>query len=288
VAEMRNHHRKGQPLQLPLMGRRVIVWFSCGAASAIAAKYAVKHYENVIIVNCASTLKTEHPDNLRFMNQISEWIDRPILKLYSTEYTDIYDVFRKRQYITGQHGAPCTQELKRRVRELFQEPSDYHVFGYHASEAGRQANFERDNPDLYMLWPLIELGITKRNCLNFIESAGIRLPEMYYLGFPNNNCLGCVKSTSIAYWLKIYTYFPNNFWETAKIEREVGYHICKKYYLDELPGLNFLGKELSQKLRGVECGPFCTPPNTASTGQKRAGIAAPGFIQLEKLPALVA
>lgn len=262
---MRNHHHKGQPLQLPLGGRRVLVWFSCGAASAIAAKYAAENYENVYIVNNSSTLKTESPDNIRFMNQVSEWIGKPILKLYSNEFSDIYDVFRKKRFIVGKGFAPCTHELKRAVREKFQEPSDYHVFGYHAGELKRKADFERDNPDLYLLWPLIELGITKRDCLTILETAGIRLPELYYLGFPNNNCLGCVKSKSVAYWLKVYTYFPDNFWKIATIERELNYHICPKYFLDELPGLNFLGKELSQKLRGVECGPFCTPPNTVCT-----------------------
>lgn len=285
---MKSRHHKGQPLQLPLMGRRVVVWISNGASSAIAGYYAAKHYENVVFANCASTLSTEHPDNIRFQDELSRWAGVPILRLYSKEFTDIYDVFRKKQFIVGKGFAPCTHELKRRVRELWQEPSDYHVFGYHAGELKRKADFERDNPDLYMLWPLIELGITKHDCLTILESAGIRLPELYYLGFPNNNCLGCVKSTSIAYWLKVYTYFPDNFWRLAKIERELNYHICRKYFLDELPGLNFLGKQLSQKLRGVECGPFCAPPNTASTGQKRAGTTAPDFIQLEKLPALVA
>jgi hypothetical protein len=42
---------------------RIVVWFSCGAASACAAKLAVDKYghENTHVVYC-NTLITEHPD----------------------------------------------------------------------------------------------------------------------------------------------------------------------------------------------------------------------------------
>ncbi len=38
---------------------RIVVWFSCGAASAVAAKLAVEKYNNVMVVYCDTG--GEHP-----------------------------------------------------------------------------------------------------------------------------------------------------------------------------------------------------------------------------------
>ena len=45
----------------------IAVWFSCGAASAVAAKLTVDKYRethNILIVN--NPVKEEHSDNIRF------------------------------------------------------------------------------------------------------------------------------------------------------------------------------------------------------------------------------
>ena len=46
---------------------RVLVWFSCGAASAVAAKMSVEKYGDRCEVVYCDTLKYEHSDNLRFL-----------------------------------------------------------------------------------------------------------------------------------------------------------------------------------------------------------------------------
>lgn len=57
---------------------RVVVWFSCGAASAVAAYLAIQKYgDSAVIVNC-DTLSSEHPDNLRFFYDVEVWLKRSI------------------------------------------------------------------------------------------------------------------------------------------------------------------------------------------------------------------
>ena len=56
---------------------RKLVWFSCGAASAVAAKMAVDKYPDCEVLYC-DTLAYEHPDNMRFLNDVAKWIGKEI------------------------------------------------------------------------------------------------------------------------------------------------------------------------------------------------------------------
>ena len=54
---------------------RIVCWFSCGAASAVATKLAIAKYDllyEVIIARCI--VKEEHPDNDRFA-AVVQWMD---------------------------------------------------------------------------------------------------------------------------------------------------------------------------------------------------------------------
>lgn len=101
----------------------IAVWFSCGAASAVAAKKTIEKYgltHNILIVN--SPVKEEHPDNLRFKADIEKWLGYPIIEAKSVEFpsASIIDVFDKRKYISGVAGAPCTKFLKKQARYEFE------------------------------------------------------------------------------------------------------------------------------------------------------------------------
>lgn len=70
---------------------RVLAWFSCGSASACAAKLAVEKYGDRCEVLYCDTLAYEHPDNLRFLTDVERWVGKPVKILKSAEYSDIYD-----------------------------------------------------------------------------------------------------------------------------------------------------------------------------------------------------
>ena len=238
------------PEKQSLLKGRVLVWFSCGAASACAAKIISEKYPNAEYLYCDT--KSEHPDNHRFMDDVAEWIGKEIKILSSDKYDDIYDVFLKTKWINGPSGARCTVELKRNVREVYQMPGDVHVFGMGFDELDRVKRFEINNPELYLMWPLVEYNMTKQDCLDMLSEAGIELPMMYRLGYRNNNCIGCVKGGK-GYWNKIRNDFPRHFQYMSEIERKVGASCIKGIFLDELdPKAGRYESEFD-----IECGPVC-------------------------------
>ena len=74
---------------------RIVSWFSCGAASAIATKKALEIYgkENFVIATCV--LDNEHEDNKRFLVDCEAWFEYPITQLRSTKYKDLWDLWGK-------------------------------------------------------------------------------------------------------------------------------------------------------------------------------------------------
>lgn len=242
-------------------GRGLIaVWFSCGAASAVAAKLTVDKYKNthdIVIVN--NPVKEEHPDNIRFLKDVEKWIGLPITEAKCKEYpsASIVDVFEKRKYISGRFGAPCTMLLKKQARYEFELENkiDWHVLGFTVDELSRHERFvkgERGN----VLPILIDAGITKGNCFDMLIDAGIKLPEIYKLGYPNANCIGCVKSQSPTYWNLVRDTFPEVYEQRAEQSRRIGCKLVKlkgeRIFLDELKPTDKGGK-----IKSWDCGIFC-------------------------------
>lgn len=235
---------------------KILVWFSAGAASAIAAKYAVQKYgEQCRVVYCDTG--GEHPDNKRFLKDVESWIDYPIEILKNEKYVNHFDVFEKTKYLVGPSGARCTVELKKKLRLQIEHIDDIHVFGYTNEEVHRAKRFEQGNPELKTWWPLIENQISKEDCLGILWKAKIKLPVMYELGYNHNNCIGCVKGKA-GYWNKIRLDFPEHFNRMAKIERQLKRTINRtesgeKIYLNELsPNAGNFAKEPP-----ISCGLGC-------------------------------
>lgn len=173
---------------------RIICWFSCGAASAIATKLALAEHkaqrrnEEFVVAYCETG--AEHEDNERFLLECEAWFGQPIVRLKNQEYQDTWALWESRRYLAGIDGAPCTVELKVVPRLEFQLPDDIHVFGYTAdrNDAERARLLKANYPELTIWVPLIDKGITKQLTLAMIMSSGIALPILYALGFHNNNC----------------------------------------------------------------------------------------------------
>lgn len=139
---------------------RVLSWFSCGAASAVATKLALDQFgrDRVVIAYCETG--AEHPDNVRFKDDCSKWFDAPIVSLKSDEYKDTWDVWKKRKYLSETNGAPCTVSLKVAPRLAFQKPHDTHVFGYtnDAPDRKRAESFRSNYPELKVETPASRSG----------------------------------------------------------------------------------------------------------------------------------
>lgn len=213
---------------------RDISWFSCGAASAVATKLS----PTAIPVYCDTG--AEHSDNERFLADCEKWFGRYIVRLKG-DYIDTWAVWEKQRWLAGIEGARCSIELKVKPRLEFQRPDDSHIFGYtaNAPDEARAKRLRDTYPEMKIITPLIDRGLTKAACLDMVQRAGIKLPAMYALGFHNNNCKICPKASSPAYYALVRKNFPQEFERMAKLSRELDVRLCRineeRRFIDEIP-----------------------------------------------------
>ncbi len=247
---------------------RVVVWFSAGVTSAVAAALAIKKYmERLPIVLVNTNTGSEHEDNFRFMDDCANWLGQDIEILKNPDYGDTFDVYRRSKFLVSPYGARCSLVLKKQVRQKFERlDTDIQVFGFDATEVNRVNRFVENNPLVKMECPLIEAGLTKMDCHRYFSDIGISSPLTYNLGFKNANCLGdgraCVKG-KMGYWNLVRKVKPHAFYEMADLERELDISIITrkahgevvKIFLDELSPLagNYKTEPLTQ------CSLFCGP-----------------------------
>jgi hypothetical protein len=247
----------------PQEGDQIDVWFSCGAASAVALKLTIQKYGNLCRVRAINNLvQEEDSDNRRFLADVAKWVGIDIEDARNVKYPEASaaDVWRRRGFMAGRFGAPCTQHLKKEARQQWENANrgDWLVFGFTAEERRRSEMFaltERAN----VLPVLIDAGLTKEDCFAIIREAGIDLPRVYAMGYPNANCIGCVKATSPTYWNHVRAMHPVVFEERAAQSRELGARLVRykgqRLFLDELPA-DATGKPL-KSMKPIECGLFC-------------------------------
>jgi len=250
----------------PAPDSNIVVWFSNGAASAIAWKETVRRYGsqcNVIAVN--NPVAEEDADNERFARDVAEWVGQPLIRYKNPKWPEASAefVWAKRKGMSFPNGAPCTVELKKKARESFERENhvDWHVLGFTSDEKKRSDRFmltEREN----VLPVLIEADISKLECFELIAAAGIALPAVYLRGYPNANCIGCVKATSPTYWNHVRRADPDVFVRRAVQSRALGVRLVRvkgqRLFLDELPA-DAIGRPMKNLV--FECGIFCEEPD---------------------------
>lgn len=200
----------------------MVMHFSCGAASAVAAKLTIAKNkpEDVLIVN--AFIQQEHKDSARFLKDCERWFNHPITVLRNESHqASTYEVWRRKRFMNSRDGAPCSSLLKRKVLDTVREPGDVDVIGFTGEEGDRLDSLREFYPDRKIIAPLIDANLSKADCLAMVERAGIALPAMYLLGYDNNNCIGCVKGGE-GYWNKIRRDFPAQFIEIAEIQKAIG------------------------------------------------------------------
>ena len=240
----------------------IAVWFSCGAASAVAAKKTIELYGGTCRIRVVNNpVAEEDADNRRFLADVEQWLGQPIELAVNSKYpaASARDVWASRKFMSGPTGAVCTVELKKRARQEWEAANavDWHVLGFTADERVRHDRFaltERSN----VLPVLIEAGLTKADCYRLLKDAGVQPPRIYAMGYPNANCIGCVKATSPTYWNHVRRAHPDVFADRAAQSRGLNArlvrHQNKRIFLDELPA-DAVGRPM--KNLDFECGTFC-------------------------------
>ena len=206
----------------------MVCQFSCGAASAVATKLILADYAPCEVVLVNAFIVEEHEDNRRFLADCEKWFKHPITVLRDEKYGASTDeVWRRKRFMKGLRGAPCSSALKRTLLSTVAMPGDVNVLGFTREEQDRFDDLCDRFPAESFRAPLIERSLDKGDCLAMIERAGIELPAMYRLGYDNANCIGCPKGGQ-AYWQNIREDFPERFTTIMEIQESIG------------PGANFL------------------------------------------------
>lgn len=236
---------------------RVLVWFSCGAASAVAAKVAVERYrgERTVEVVYCDLSGDEHPDNARFLSDVERWVGQSVIRLRHPEYSTVEEAWLGERFVVSPFGASCTRTMKRELMNAYAKPEDDMVLGFTADERDRIDALVARRPDERFLWLLADAGITKEDCYHCLSAHGIKLPAMYHMGYDHNNCIGCCKGGK-GYWNKIRRDFPDVFEKRAAVFRALSVQLSsggELYWLDELgPDEGRAAKEPN-----IECGLYC-------------------------------
>lgn len=241
----------------------IVVWFSCGAASAVAAKKTLEIYgesHRIRVVN--NPIAEEHHDNRRFLCDVEKWLEVQIESAINPKYasSSVVEVWNHVQAMSFPEGAPCTVALKKGARHHWELSNECEamVLGFTADE--RRRHDRLSSAEMTPIIPvLIDLGLSKKDCFDVLHRAGIKLPEIYSMGFPNANCIGCSKATSPEYWNLVRQKFPDVFADRAKMSRELGVKLVRvhkeRIYLDELHPM-----ARGRKIKAIEpyqCSLFC-------------------------------
>lgn len=247
----------------PKEGDTIAVWFSAGAASAVAARRTVEKYGNLCTIRVINNpIMEEDEDNLRFLKDVERWIGVEIEFARHKKYpaASVEEVWDDVGYMSGVAGAPCTKFLKKGARQQWEADNqhDWLVMGFTADEKKRSDMFrltERSN----FLPVLVDDGINREDCFRILMRHGLELPRTYAIGWPNGNCPGCVKATSPTYWNFTRKHRPDVFASRAEQSRRIGAKLVrykgKRIYLDELPE-NAKGRPM-KSMKMPECGLFC-------------------------------
>lgn len=213
---------------------KVVSWFSAGVSSAIATKIALEKHPDLEIIYI--DIDDHHHDSARFVKDCQAWFGKEIITLKHPT-PSVEAIVRKYRWINGVAGARCTQELKKKIRQQYEQQNivKTYIWGMDASkrEVIRADRIRETMPLFEHEFPLIDAGIDKARAHAILANAGIKRPAMYDMGYNNANCIGCIKAGA-GYWNKIRQDFPDVFASRAKLERDIGASCIKGIYLDEL------------------------------------------------------
>ena len=224
-------------------------YFSGGVSSAVAIKIVCDELDKIVYTH----IDDQHPDTMRFIRDCETWFGKPVTIMQSP-FKSVDNVCRFTSFIRSPAGAVCTRILKREVRKEFERNTAVLsvVWGLDCTETERADRIRTAMPNHSHRFPLIDERMTKADAHKALRASGIKRPAMYDLGYHNNNCIGCVKG-GMGYWNKIRIDFPDVFASRSKLERDIGFSILSRSWLDELD------PERGRHAGSVceDCGIFC-------------------------------
>jgi len=205
---------------------KVVGWWSGGVTSAVTCKLIIDIYG---LDNCQFLFmdtRNEHEDTYRFFIDCQKWYGKPIemITALGKRFNNIEEIWTHYETLNTATGAICSSTLKRDLRLQWEKENEFlfQAFGFDMDEAKRAKSMSMNHKQAKPIFPLMLYGYKKKDCIEILESAGIKIPVAYNLGFNNNNCLktGCIQG-GIGYWQKMKRDFPVKFNNMAQIEHDL-------------------------------------------------------------------
>lgn len=205
---------------------KIISWFSGGVTSAVTCKICADIYG---VESCRFVFmdtKNEHDSTEQFIDDCAKWFGKPIERITALgdKYKTIQEVWEKNKSLNIAKGAVCSSVLKTQLRVKWQRKNkyDHQAFGFDISEINRAKSMVKSHADANPIFPLLMFAMSKKDCLNYLEDAGVKVPKPYAIGFGNNNCFktGCVQG-GIGYWQKMKREHPDKFEKMAEVEHRL-------------------------------------------------------------------
>lgn len=206
----------------------VIVQFSGGVASYIAAKRAVEKYGKDSVLCLFADVLMEDEDLYRFLFDCLEDLACQFEVLCDGRTP--WQVFEQVKFLGNSQVDPCSKILKRDLLASWimanTSNDDIIVYGLDWTEDSRLTKVEKRSP--WRCWfPLAEPPyLSKADMLRFCRDSGIEPPRLYDMGFAHNNCGGACVKAGQAQWALLYKTMPDRFlWHEAqeqKLRQQLG------------------------------------------------------------------
>lgn len=207
------------------LNKRVIACLSGGVASAWCANWTLQNYPKENVLLYFNDTKWEHPDLYRFIRELSSYWNHPITE--DSDGRTPEDVFKDQHMLANNRAPFCSRILKAdRLQKYFQD-GDTLVFGIGMDEIIRahrlvgmyQKVSVKRGISCKLEFPLLKFKVSKADQLAWLQSTGIKMPELYLHGFKHNNCAGgCVRSGK-GQWAKLLREFPEVYRERESRNR---------------------------------------------------------------------
>ena len=203
----------------------VIAWWSGGADSAVTCKLCLDWFGADKVRVVFIDTKNEDDTTYEFKKHCEKWYGVNIETITNDKWDCIEDVWEHYLSLNVATGAICSTELKRVVRQDFQNKNSFshQAFGFDIApkEVERARAMKKSYPDSRPIFPLIYELMGKGEAIKILQKAGVPVPLSYQMGYSNNNCLstGCVKG-GIGYWQKFKIDFPDRFARMAEREHK--------------------------------------------------------------------
>jgi hypothetical protein len=219
----------------------IAVWFSCGVASAVAAKVTLDKFGYLPIRILNTPVVEEDEDNLRFKDDVEKWLGVKVETLIHSKWPNhsAEEIWKKYGFMSNNFGAECTRTLKKGARYEFEKNNEVsrHVLGFTAEEGRRVKSFIEGESDK-LLPVLYDAKITKAMCFDIIKKAGIKRTR------------------------------PEVFAKRSALSREIGCRLTrvknKRIFLDELKVT-----DKGRKMKDWDCGVFCEPEISLNNGVQK-------------------